>query len=137
MLLYGGEAMLDLDWERIRFNADVDPRLAHFNQAHEYAHLWLHRDSIRCRADDLDAEATEEAIPLGVERVEGYGPLERREREANVFAREFLLPTDALRAWSECEGLDARTIAARVGLPEGLVIQQLARALLTPDITPR
>src|SRR5262249_43552214 len=82
----------------------------------------------------FDPEAAEEAIPLGVERVEGYGPLERREREANVFAREFLLPTDALRGWFVDGNRDAGSIAQRVGLPEGLVMQQLARALLTPEI---
>ena len=59
-LLYGGDAMLDLDWDTIRFNVDVRPQVARFNQAHEYAHLWLHRDTINCRAADLDPEASEE-----------------------------------------------------------------------------
>lgn len=133
-LLDGGEAALDLDMERIWFNRDVEPGLALFYQAHEYAHFWLHREHTACRESDLDPEAIEEPVPLGVQRVEGYGPEERREREANVFAREFLLPTDALRAWYEAEGLSATAAASRVGLPESMVLQQMARALLTPEL---
>ena len=67
-------------------------------------------------------------------RVEGYGPEELREREANVFAREFLLPTDVLRERYETDSVSASDIADRLGLPKGLVLQQMARALLTPDI---
>lgn len=67
-------------------------------------------------------------------RVEGYGPEELREREANVFAREFLLPTDVLREWYETDNASANEVADRLGLPEGLVLQQMARALLTPEI---
>lgn len=133
-LLDGGEAALDLVMETIWLNRDVEPGPALFYQAHEYAHFWLHREHTACRESDLDPEAIEEPVPLGVQRVEGYGPEERREREANVFAREFLLPTDALRAWYETEGLNATAIAARVGLPEGMVLQQMARALLAPDL---
>ncbi|MCC6630137.1 MAG: UvrD-helicase domain-containing protein [Chloroflexi bacterium] len=133
-LLDGGQAVLDPDMEVIWFNRDVAPGLALFYQAHEYAHFWLHHEHTACRAADLDPEAVEEPVQLGVQRVEGYGPEERREREANVFAREFLLPADLLRAWYAAEGLDATAIAARVGLPEGMVLRQLATALLTPEL---
>jgi DNA helicase-2/ATP-dependent DNA helicase PcrA len=132
-LLDGGVAVLDPNLERIWFNSDIESRLALFYQAHEYAHLWLHRDRTSCTETDLDAEAVEETVPLGIQRVEGYGPEERREREANVFAREFLLPTDELRGWYTTADQNASTIASRIGLPEGMVLQQLARALLTPD----
>jgi Zn-dependent peptidase ImmA (M78 family) len=133
-----GGALATLDYEQLLILIDdtVEERLACFYQAHEYAHFWLHGGLRTCAGSDLDPEAAEEAIPLGVERVEGYGPLERREREANVFAREFLLPTDALRRWFVEDNLDAGGIAERVALPEGLVMQQLARALLTPEIGP-
>ena len=82
----------------------------------------------------LIPEAIEEPLPVGVNRVEGYGPEELREREANVFAREFLLPTDVLREWHEVDNLRASDIADRLGLPEGMVLHQMARALLTPDL---
>ena len=91
----------------VYYNDGVALWRAHFCQAHEFAHLWLRHahDTVdedgpaACSSDDVDVEASETSIPVGVQRVEGYGPRERREREANVFAREFLLPTDTLRDW--------------------------------------
>ena len=66
--------------------------------------------------------------------VEGYGPRERRECQANVFAREFLLPcSEARRLFTE-ERRSAVEIAKCLGVPIGLVHQQLARALLVPEI---
>ena len=132
-LLDGSDAVLDFEMEHIWFNRDVDTRLALFYQAHEYAHLWLHRGSGILREFDLDPEAFEEPLPVGVNRVEGYGPEELREREANVFAREFLLPADVLRSLYRVDKLSARDIANRLELPEGLVLHQMARALLTRD----
>src|SRR5207253_816169 len=76
-LLDGGEAELDLNSEKIWFDRDVDPKLALFYQAHEFAHFWLHREQISCSTGALDPEAAEEPVPLGVQRVEGYGPEER------------------------------------------------------------
>ena len=132
-LLDGGYAALDPKMEWILFNREVDPRLARFYQAHEYAHLWLHREYAAHLVVDHNPEAIEEPLPVGVNRVEGYGPEELREREANVFAREFLLPTNVLREWYETDSIGASDIADRLGLPEGMVLQQMARALLTPD----
>ena len=133
-LLYGGVAALDAGNGVVWYDDDADPGLVAFFQAHEYAHFWLGNGPTACEGADVDAEVSEEPLPLGVRRVEGYGPDERREREANVFAREFLLPTDAIRRWYLDEGLDAPTIAGRVGVPEGMVLHQLSRALLTPEI---
>ena len=135
-LLDGADAALDHDMKRVWFNREVEPRLAFFYQAHEYAHLWLHPERRNQPEFGLDPEAIEEPLPVGVNRVEGYGPEELREREANVFAREFLLPTDVLRDWHEADKSSASDIAKKLGLPEGLVLQQMARALLTPEIPP-
>ena len=135
-LLDGADAALDHAMKRIWFNREVEPRLARFYHAHEYAHLWLHPERESQPEFTLDPEAIEEPLPVGVNRVEGYGPEELREREANVFAREFLLPTDVLRAWYETDRASASDIAERLGLPDALVLQQMARALLTPEIRP-
>ncbi len=135
-LLDGADAALDHVMKRVWFNREVEPRLARFYHAHEYAHLWLHPERESQREFNLDPEAIEEPLPVGVNRVEGYGPEELREREANVFAREFLLPTDVLRAWYETDRASASNTAERLGLPESLVLQQMARALLTPEIRP-
>jgi DNA helicase-2/ATP-dependent DNA helicase PcrA len=132
-LLYRAEAVLHSDY--VWFNRDVESWQARFNQAHEYGHHWHHNgeDSL-CFESDINAQATEDAIPLGEERVDGYGPHERRELEANVFAREFLLPGDKLRAWY-LSGENAETIAAKTGTHVGMVIHQLARALLGTELT--
>src|SRR5262249_54716698 len=47
----------------------------------------------------------------------------------------FLLPGDELKRWFIDEGLDAGAIAARTGMPEGMVVHQLSRALLTHSAT--
>ena len=133
-LLDGGDAALDLEMKQILFNREVEPRLVRFYQAHEYAHLWLHREHAEHLEYKQDPEVIEEPVAIGVNRVEGYGPEELREREANVFAREFLLPTNELREWYEADHIRSSDIADQLGLPEGMVLYQMARALLTPDI---
>ncbi|WP_437899444.1 UvrD-helicase domain-containing protein [Sorangium sp. So ce124] len=131
-LLDGGDAALDTETGAIWFRNDIDPGLALYYQAHEFAHLWLDDRQGACDASDLAADAGASAPAVGVHRVEGYGPRERRERRANVFAGEFLLPAPFLRRWFK-GGEDARVIARRMGLPEGLVLHHLARALLIPE----
>ena len=89
-LLQGGEAVLVPDAQCIFYNASVDPGLAAFYQAHEFAHHWLDDAAAEaCSAHELNVSAPEERAELGLQRVEGYGPRERRETQANVFAREF------------------------------------------------
>jgi DNA helicase-2/ATP-dependent DNA helicase PcrA len=135
-LLYGAQAVLDRESGAIWFDESVDPSLARFYQAHELGHLYLHSNEVlACDAAALDVEAGEEAAQTGVRRVEGYSPAERREREANVFAREFLLPTSVLNQSYRMDGHDARTVAAETGLPDSLVVAQLSRALLTPELS--
>ena len=135
-LLDGGDAVLDLELKSILFNRDADPRLALFYQAHEYGHLWIHRTSVRHFESDLDPGVFEDPLQVGTNLVEGYGPEAFREREANVFAREFLLPTDELREWYETSGVRPSEIANQLGLPERMVFHQMARALLMPDLLP-
>jgi superfamily I DNA/RNA helicase len=129
--LYRAEAVLHSDY--VWFNRDVEPWQARFNQAHEYGHHWRHAEDSLCFESDIDAQATEDAIQIGEERVDGYGPHERRELEANVFAREFLLPGDKLREWY-LAGENAETIADKTGTHVGMVIHQLARALLGTEL---
>jgi superfamily I DNA/RNA helicase/Zn-dependent peptidase ImmA (M78 family) len=135
VLLDGGDAVYDPEPRLIWYNRDVEAELTAMYQAHEYAHLWLgHSGRSHCDTRDLDPESPDEPVPLGVHRVEGYGPKERRERDANVFARELLLPTDLLRLWFIEEGLGAVEIAERVGVPPGVVYHQLAYAVLVGDL---
>lgn len=131
-LLDGGEAVLDRECNIIWFNADIEPELAQFFIAHEYAHHWLHDIYAICGQFDVDALSGEVPISSATQLVEGYSPEERREREANVYAREFLLPTDLLRQWYLSDSLTIAEIAARMGVLEGMVLHQLVRLLLGP-----
>jgi superfamily I DNA/RNA helicase/CRISPR/Cas system-associated exonuclease Cas4 (RecB family) len=130
-LLYKAQAVLDTDY--VWFNQDVATWQAQFNQAHEYGHHWRHGEDAVCFEADIDLAASEDAIALGIDRVDGYGPHERRELEANLFAREFFLPGDKLRAWY-LAGENANDIADKTGMPIYMVIHQLTRALLGPEL---
>lgn len=130
-LLDGAEALLDAALGLILFDADAPLWRAAFYQAHEYAHLCLDGGHSACTDADMDAGDGEEPQQEGG-RVEGYGPHERRERDANAFALELLLPGHILGRWWLEEGLDAEEIAARVDLPLPLVLRALTRAVLLP-----
>jgi len=103
--------------------------------AHELGHVCLHSGSSECTNDDIDASRSMEAAPVGLQRVEDYGARERRELQANVFAREFLLPRPSARQM-HLAGQTASAIAGRLGLPKDLVRQQLLDALLLPPVPP-
>lgn len=100
--------------------------------AHEIGHATMHAGSASCTTADIDPTRTTEAAPVGLQRVEDYGARERRELQANVFARELLLPRSLARRLHQGEGLTAAGIAARTKLPMALVRQQLFDALLLP-----
>lgn len=131
-VLCGAEAILDTSTPAIFYKKSVQPADAAFYQAHEFGHFWLDSATGACASTDLSMP--EERIPLGIERVEGYGPRERRECQANVFAREFLLPSSEARRLFIEERLTAGVIAGRIGVPLGIVHQQLAHALFVPEV---
>jgi DNA helicase II / ATP-dependent DNA helicase PcrA len=120
--------------DKILFNRDLEEWLALYNQAHELGHVVLDHGARECTAEDINCEATENRLALGVHRVKGYGPQERIECEANIFAREFLLPCDKLKRWFSEEGLNAEQIVERTGMEIEMVCHQLSYALLTPEI---
>ena len=133
-LLCGAEAVLDVRVCGIFYKESVSVDQAVFYQAHEFGHHFLDSATGACNRPDIDTTMPEERIPLGIQRVEGYGPRERRECQANVFAREFLLPCGEARRLFSGKKLSAADIAERLGIPIGLVYQQLAQALLVPEI---
>ena len=103
--------------------------------AHELGHVCVHTGSSECTNDDIDLSRSMEAAPVGLQRVEDYGVRERRELQANVFAREFLLPRPSARE-RHLSGQTASDIASRLDLPKDLVRQQLLDALLLPTAPP-
>ena len=71
---------------------------------------------------------------MGLQRVEDYGKRERRELQANVFAREFVLPRERARSLYLDGGLSTNQIAERTGLGIALVRQQVLDAILLPAV---
>lgn len=100
--------------------------------AHELGHACVHVGSSSCAAHDIDPSRSTEAAPVGLQRVEDYGTRERRELQANVFAREFLLPRALARRLHVEQSVGAADISDRTGLPKNPVRQQLFDALLLP-----
>jgi superfamily I DNA/RNA helicase/Zn-dependent peptidase ImmA (M78 family) len=132
--LGGALAQFSRDWGCILYDTSVGPQRMALNVAHEFGHVWLDGTTgvLHCTTEDIDPEAATEPGLSGAERVTGYGPAELRERRANVFAREFLLPAaEAVRLHEA--GFSADEIARGVGLPRPLVMQQLSAGLLSPD----
>jgi DNA helicase II / ATP-dependent DNA helicase PcrA len=102
--------------------------------AHELGHASLHSAKTECSTDDVDTSRSTELVPIGLQRIEDYGSHERRELQANVFGREFLLPRETARNLYLTQRLGATLIASR-GLPKDLVRQQLLDSLLLPNIS--
>lgn len=130
-LLFGAYAVLRL--RVVWYDRGRDRWQQLFDQLHEYAHFWLGDEECICGESDLNWESSEDSVPLGAARVAGYGPHERRELTANLFARELLLPGDGLRE-QFMAGKSAEQIATEVGMPTPMVFHQLTRALLGPEI---
>jgi DNA helicase II / ATP-dependent DNA helicase PcrA len=134
--LKGAKALLDEQTGTIRcedLGSPVDRALL---IAHEIGHVRIHAGSSACSIEDIDPSRSTEAAPVGLQRVEDYGVRERRELQANVFARELVFPRSLARRMHRDEGMLASTIAERSGLPAALVRQQIFDALLLPAAVP-
>ena len=102
--------------------------------AHELGHAQVHASSTACTKDDIDLSRSTEVVPVGLQRVEDYGMRERRELQANVFAREFLLPRSFARRLYIDNTMTASAIASHTNLPKTLVRQQMFDAILLPMV---
>lgn len=132
-LLDNAEALYSRERKIIYFSQATAPELAAFHVAHEYAHHWLEEVLTECRGADLDLATPAEPEMSLVGDPDAYSPKERVEAQANLFAREFLLPRSKLHRLCRREVFSAERIAAIVGVPIDLVMQQLADALLLPE----
>lgn len=103
--------------------------------AHEIGHFNLHTDPINevtIRSNNLGGDPVDGAAG----KVEGYSPRERKELQADIFAGEFLCPSDWLREEYVTHGKRPKAIAGELGLPPDLVMNQVIRALLLPALRP-
>lgn len=133
-LLAGAQAVFNRHFACVYYDQSLPPSTTRFIQAHEFAHFWLHSDMQQHTLQHTDewAEVAGEFQTYSLSLAEGYSPTELREREANAFAAEFLLPAPALRQAFQ-QGLTAEQIAEHTGVSESCVLGQMARALLLPE----
>ncbi|MBW8368753.1 MAG: UvrD-helicase domain-containing protein [Arenimonas sp.] len=131
--LCGADAVLVRAFRQILVRDDVAPPDRAFLVAHEFGHWVLHPEEHEgCRQVIASTLNPAEDDTLGAKRVEAYGARERAELQANVFARELLLPRQVARALF-LAGHTAHQIATDLALPLELVRQQLLDALLLPE----
>ncbi len=131
-ILYGGDARLEVpkdDCPAIYYRDDTSLGYSLFLIAHELAHARLHTGGFAGTHETFEPDASEEAILESA--TEPYSPRSLQERQANVWAREFLLPaTEVCRRFLQ-RRITASEITIQTGLDGRLVQQQMARALLT------
>ena len=96
--------------------------------AHEIGHSIVHAGPETATRRGYGQTATGDPV----QRVDAYGIKERREAQANVFARELLLPRSLARKLF-LEGNRARKIAAMLEIQLETTYQQLADSLLLPE----
>jgi DNA helicase II / ATP-dependent DNA helicase PcrA len=134
--LMGGRALLDPQMMMVICeNTGTEAERA-ILAAHEIGHAVLHKPSEPIIDHTVDPSRLTERAASGVEKVVDYGRRERRELQADLFAREFLLPRERARRLHLDEGFGADEIASRSGLPYAVVAQQLLDALLLPMTEP-
>ncbi|WP_291139775.1 UvrD-helicase domain-containing protein [Dokdonella sp.] len=130
--LSGADAVLVRAFRQIIVRDDVDVPERAFLVAHEFGHWVLHPEEQEgCRKVIVSHLNPAEDDTLGAKRVEAYGARERAELQANLFARDLLLPHALARALFDA-GRTAGQIAAELELPLELVRQQLLDAVLLP-----
>jgi superfamily I DNA/RNA helicase len=125
-------ALAVLEDDCIYFNNDLKRWYKWFCIAHEIGHFRLHHQSVHCTREEIESFAADGEANGAIEKLLGYGAGERREREANLFALELILPCYALKQAFLENNLTVREIAEAVEMPVEVVAGQLARALLVP-----
>lgn len=99
--------------------------------AHELGHWYLDPTETDKTIANLKSIFGSEGSPAVV-KVEAYGARERQELQANVFARELLLPRHVARRIA-LTGKGPIAVAPELGIPLEFVRQQMLDALLLPE----
>lgn len=126
--LEGGHGQLDRDFMTILIRDDFSEEEFAEVLAHEIGHFEIHDGPSPGYHPRSEKNGGDPA-----QRIETYGIKERREAQANAFAREFLLPRPLARRLF-IEGETATGISSRLFLRYETVLQQLADGLLLPDL---
>lgn len=99
--------------------------------AHELGHWFLDATKAQTTVTDLKTLFGSDGSP-GVLKVEAYGARERQELQANVYARELLLPRSLALVLS-LSGKGPAEIARDLGIPLEFARQQMLDAILLPN----
>lgn len=134
--LRGGRGLYDPAIAAIACEDVGGPGVRALLAGHELGHAVLHDPGEAIVDRHLDPTRSAEIAATGIETVADYGRRERREIQADLFARELVLPRTLARRLFIDEGRGAADIADLMGLPYALVAQQLCDALLLPVIEP-
>jgi superfamily I DNA/RNA helicase/Zn-dependent peptidase ImmA (M78 family) len=135
--LCGADALLRRELNQVLVRRDVSDGEQAFLIAHEIGHLELHAEgSIGCHHVLAGEFRPAEGVTFAAERVEAYGARERAELQANVFAREMLLPREVAKC-AFVDGANEQTLAFGLKLPLELLRLQLIDGMLLPSGTPR
>ncbi|MBC7806307.1 MAG: UvrD-helicase domain-containing protein [Akkermansiaceae bacterium] len=131
-LLSGSHAVLDRESDAVWVRRDLPPVTRAVLVAHELAHYHLHPEY----TTSGEYEGTTEDDTQSGTFLVGYGPRERRETEANVFAREFVLPSGVARRRFYDGNQTAPEIAGAFGVSQAVVFKQLQIGAITVPILP-
>lgn len=131
-LLRGARSLLDETAAVIAVNDDLPKEAKAFSIAHEIGHLSLHGGACLCSAADVDEAPTTTSLPYAEGYIESYNPRQRRETEANMFAAEFLMPSNETRRLFVDDEMSCSRIAAHFGVSETAMLNQMATVLLNP-----
>lgn len=132
-MLGGADALLIRKLRQVFVRNDVSSAERSFLVAHEFGHWKLHpEEHDGCRKIIDSSLKPEDGDTFGAQKVEAYGARERAELQANIFARELLLPREVARAHF-LDGKTATQLQKELDLPLELVRQQLLDGLLLPE----
>jgi len=123
--------LVERRWTLVR--KDVCDEIKAFLVAHEIGHFRLHPTTTGS-VEVSQSALTGETESNGVSVVESYGARERQELQANVFAREFLLPRRDARDAFLNHNQTATGLAGLRKLPLELVRLQLYDGILLPHV---
>lgn len=134
--LGGGSAVLKRNERAIYVLDSVDDATFAYLVAHELGHWILDADLQPLTVAFLKELTGSGSSPAAIQ-VEAYGARERQELQANVFARELLLPRDvASQIYSS--GMGPAHAARSLGIPKEICrLQFLDAVLLPPPVPPR
>lgn len=120
---------------QVVFDQTINEGYREYCILHEIGHFILHSNSGRIDCESVDFESPLSEADPGHDAGFGYGPKMMKEREANLFALEFLLPTDGLSSsYLSNQGKSLASIYESLkdksGQSESFLISQLSRAIL-------